>query len=367
MRRFVMWLLLFGGVGFFLASSLSACSSTKRFGSGTDGTTTGTGIGGTTGSSGTDTSGGTGGAAGTFGGAAGTFGGAAGAGPEQECTFGEVRCYGLIPQHCSGLGQWVATHAACAIGCYEAECVACAANDRECRDGAVQDCVAGSWSAVELCGNACEDDTCVAACTEGRYQCNGDRWLQQCTGGEYVDHTECEFLCRNGECIGECMPDTRRCNPDAANESQSCNEQGQWDQSQSCEESGTFCVAGECKPCSPDTKQCSESGPQLCSAAGEWVNQGACASPTAACLKGDCVPCTPAEKHCADNAVEQCLPDASGFEVIESCSGQNPACLESTKTCGKCSGGTSQCFNDQVQTCNDEGAWQTAETCSGTT
>ena len=375
MHRFIVFLLV-GGLGFFLVGFPSACSSTKSFGSGTDGTTSGTGIGGTSDSSGTSTSGsiGTGtsgsigtGTSGSIGGAAGTSGGAAGAGPGQECTFGEVRCEGLIPEHCSELGQWAATHAACAIACYEAECVACAANDRECRDGAVQECVAGSWSAVELCGNACEDDACVAACTEERYQCNGDSWLQQCTDGEYVDHTECEFLCRNSECIGECKPDTRRCNPDANNESQSCNEQGQWDQSQSCEESGTFCVAGECKPCSPGTKQCSESGPQLCSEAGEWVNQGACTSPNAACFEGNCVPCTPDEKHCADNAVEQCLPDGSGFEVIETCSGQNPACLESTKTCGKCSEGTSQCFNDQVQSCDDQGAWQTIETCSGMT
>lgn len=362
MHRFVV-VLCWGGLVCFLAGSFSACSSTKRVEQTSDtGTSSGTGLGTSTGTGGAT---GTGTGTGTDG--AGTSAGAAGGGTGPECELGEVRCEALIPQHCSELGQWVATHAACAVACHEAECVGCAPGDRECRDGAVQECVAGSWSTVEVCENACEGQTCVAACTEARYQCNGARWLQQCTAGEYVDHTECEFLCSNDECTGACMPDSRRCNPDADNESQSCNAQGQWGPSESCEDSGTFCVMGDCKPCSPDTKQCAESGPQLCSAAGEWVNQGACTSPNAACFEGDCVPCTPGEKRCTDNAVEQCLPDGSGFEVLQSCSGENPACLESTKTCGKCSEGSSQCVNDQVQVCDEQGAWQTAETCSSST
>jgi hypothetical protein len=150
--------------------------------------------------------------------------------------------------------------------------------------------VAGSWSVVELCENTCENAACVAACTEGLYQCNGNRVLQQCVGGEYVDDTECEFLCSVDDCTGECVPDTRRCNPDADNESQSCNAQGLWDESVPCA-NGTFCVAGECKPCSPSTTRCSDSGPQLCSDAGEWINQGACTSPRTACFEGICVPC----------------------------------------------------------------------------
>lgn len=353
MQRYIVDLCL-GVLGFFLVGSFSACSSTSRNnGDGTGGAVSVTGAGG---SAGTGTGGG-----------AGTAAGTAGAEPEPGCTFGQVRCDELIPQHCSELGQWATSHAPCAVACHEGECVACAEGDRECRDGAVQECVAGSWSTVELCENVCEDAACVAVCSEGRSQCNGDRWLQQCSGGEYADHTECEFLCSDRACVGECMPDTRRCNPDADNESQSCNGLGQWDQSVSCEDSGTFCVAGDCKPCSPGTTQCSDSGPQLCSDAGEWVNQGACTSPNTACFEGNCVPCTPGEKRCTDNAVEACLPDGSGFEVIESCSGQTPACLESTKTCGKCSEGSSQCFNDQVQTCDEDGAWQTAESCSGAT
>ncbi len=361
-------LMLLGFLTCLVAGSPWGCQSKAR----------NTGSGGSNGTSagGTGVQTGTGAAAGDasastgLGGAAGdasTSTGAAGADPVGECTPHEVRCDGLVPQRCSELGQWVATQAACAVACYQGECVACAAEDRECRDGAVQECVDGNWSTVSTCANACEDETCVDACTEGRFQCNGSRLLQQCNGGEYVDHTECEFVCSNGECTGECMPDARRCDPDAENASQSCNAQGQWDASQSCDESGTFCVLGDCKPCKPGTKRCSDVGPQLCSDAGEWVNQGACTSPNAVCFEGDCVPCTPGEKRCTDSAVEQCLADGSGFEVVQTCSGETPACIESTKSCGKCSEGSRQCLSDQVQTCDDKGAWVTTETCSGAT
>jgi len=335
------------------------------------GATTGSGVPGTGGATGPGTGGGTGlgtsvGTSLGTGGAAGSVAGAAGA-EQGECTLDEVGCDDLIPQRCSALGTWVATRAACAVACHAGECVACAEGDRECRNGAVQECEEGNWSTVQVCGNTCEEDACVATCTEERYQCNGDRWLQKCTNGEYVDDTECEFLCQTGACSGECMPDTRRCNPGADNESQGCNAQGQWDQSTSCSDSDTFCVKGDCKPCSPGTTQCSESGPQLCSEDGEWVNQGACTSPNAACFDGGCVLCQPGDKRCSNNAVEQCLPDGSAFAVLETCSGDNPACLESTKTCGKCSEGDSQCLDDEVQICDAAGAWQTDETCSGTT
>lgn len=349
-----------GGLGCLLTSSFMGCSSTKRVEQQpnqgvTQGTSSGTSAGGNT-ATGSGTEGG-----------GGTFAGAAGGTSSSECEQDQVRCAGLIPQHCSELGQWVASRAACAVACYEGECVACKPGSRECRDGAVQECLAGAWTTVEACGGACEGELCVSTCTESRYQCNGDRWLQQCTDGKYVDHTECDFLCRNSACTGECVPDSRRCNPDADDESQSCNAQGQWDQNESCQNSGKFCVLGDCKPCSPGTKRCSDSGPQLCSDTGEWVNQGACTSPSATCFEGDCVPCLPGETRCTENAVEQCRLDGSGFDVVETCGAENPACLESTKTCGKCSQGTRQCLNDELQLCNDQGAWQTDQACSGTT
>ncbi|MBN1611770.1 MAG: hypothetical protein JW940_34370 [Polyangiaceae bacterium] len=293
--------------------------------------------------------------------------GAAGTGgSEAVCSSGQVRCDELVPQQCSELGQWVSTGASCAVDCLNGECVECTEGAPRCKDGAVQQCVAGSWTAVELCDNACENGTCVAACTEGLYQCNGDRVLQQCVGGEYVDDTECEFLCSGAECTGECVPDDRRCNPDADNESQACNAQGLWDESAPCG-SGTFCVAGDCRPCSPGKKRCSGSVPQLCSDAGEWVNQGACASPRAACFEGACVPCTPDEKRCSENAVEQCLADGSDWELLETCSGDTPVCLQSTEACGKCLEDDTQCYTNKVQTCDDTGNWQTTETCSGST
>lgn len=353
--RFILFL---AGFGLFLSGGFAACSKSKEFAGGnsagnTAGNTGGTGDQGGQAGAPPDGSGGTGLAGGT----GGTAGSAA------ECSFGEVDCEGLVPRRCSELGQWVATQGPCAVGCLDGECAMCAEGAAQCKDGAVQECTAGSWTTSEVCDNACEGATCVAACTEGRYQCNGDRSLQQCVGGQYVDDTECDFLCRNDECTGECMPDTRRCNPDAANESQICNAEGKWDQSAPCA-GNTFCVAGDCKPCSPGTKRCADAGPQLCSDAGEWVNQGACTEPNAVCFDGACVPCDPGTKRCSGSTLEQCLSDGSGWEVLETCSGSTPACLESTKACGKCSEGESQCNNDQLQTCDDAGAWQTSEVCS---
>jgi hypothetical protein len=162
------------------------------------------------------------------------------------------------------------------------------------------------------------------------------------------------------------MLNTSRCNPDAPNEAQSCDAQGNWGTSEPCA-TDTFCVAGDCKPCLPETTRCSVSGPQLCSEAGEWVNQGACTGATPACFEGTCVSCTPDDKRCGDNVVEVCLPDGSGWDVFETCSGDTPACLDSTKTCGRCALDEKQCLDDDVQTCDSEGVFQTTEMCSGST
>ncbi len=299
------------------------------------------------------------------GGSAGRGGGAGGGGGSgTTCTLGQARCEDLSPERCSETGEWVPTQASCAIACLDGECVGCVEDVATCKDGAIQKCVAGAWVTDRVCEKACEVDACVDSCTESRYQCNGTRWLQKCVAGEFVDDTECDVLCSANACTGVCMPDTRRCNPDAPNDSQVCNAQGNWDQSSPCA-TDTFCVSGNCKSCSPDTSRCSEAGPQLCSEVGEWVNQGACVSPNAACFQGKCVACTPGDKRCADHAVEQCTPDGSAWDVFETCSGDTPACLSTTKTCGKCTEGEAQCFDDKVQTCDDQGVFQDSETCSG--
>lgn len=310
--------------------------------------------------------GGTAGAVGTTS-EAGATGEAGAAGDSaMACSAGEVDCEGLVPQQCSEEGEWVPTRAGCAVACLDGECVDCVEGARECKDGAVQECVGGSLTTLEVCENTCEGESCVDECTQDRYQCNGDNSLQRCVNGEFVDDTECDYLCDAGECTGECVPDTLRCNPDADNESQSCNGLGIWDESEPCD-GGTFCVDGDCRPCSPGSQRCAQAGPQLCSDAGEWVNQGACDSDAPACLDGECVLCDPGDKRCSDNDVEECASDGGAWEVVETCSGSTPACLASSKTCGKCSDGETQCSNDRVETCDGEGAWQTTESCSGST
>lgn len=283
-----------------------------------------------------------------------------------SCSLGATRCDDLLPERCSELRTWVPARASCAIACLGGECVECVEDATICRDGAVQRCVSGVWSTDKVCEKTCQGDACVDACTEGLYQCNGARSLQKCVAGIFVDDTACDVLCTSNACSGVCTPDTRRCNPDALGESQVCNAQGNWDQSAPCA-SGTFCVAGDCKACSPGTYRCSDAIPQLCSDTGEWVNQGTCTGANGVCFDGRCVACTPGEKRCRDNAVEQCMTDGSNWEVFDTCGGDTPACLESTKSCGKCSEGEAQCLDDGVQTCDDEGVFQTTETCSGST
>lgn len=283
------------------------------------------------------------------------------------CSFGEARCDQLLPQRCSEGGTWVASQASCAVACLAGECVDCIEGTTSCRDGAVQKCLDGAWEVVEACAVACETDACVDACTEGRFQCNGDRVLQKCVAGRFIDDTACEILCRDNACSGECLPDTRRCSPDASDESQVCNALGQWGQSVACA-SGTFCVNGDCKACEPGATRCSNSTtPQLCNEAGEWVSQAACTGASPVCVEGACVMCTPNETRCGSNTVEVCAADGSAWEVVETCSGDTPACLDQTKTCGACTTGEARCLNDEVQTCNAQGDYATTATCTGAT
>lgn len=281
------------------------------------------------------------------------------------CTPGQVRCNGSTPEQCSEEGQWGASRSACAIACLDGECAECDEGDQRCKDGAVQVCEANRWRTDQVCDLTCEAGECVEQCTEDRLQCSGDT-LQRCSGGEYVDEQECDFLCQGDECAGECKPDSLRCNPDASNETQACNVDGQWDESNPCPES-SFCVSGSCKPCEPGAQRCAETGPELCSAEGEWVPQGSCADPTPACLDGACVVCDPSQKRCNGNDLEQCEDDGSGWTVAETCEGDTPACIDSTEECGKCSEGDTQCDGDVVQSCNDVGAWETLTACTGST
>ena len=345
----------------FVALALGGACSVDRKGYSFDqGGAAGTGGAGESGAAfaGRGGSGGGGGVSGKAGSAGNPSGGGV-----AVCTLGSKRCMGSIPQDCAESGQWVLRHAGCATACLDGECVGCAEGDAVCKDGAVQTCTAGRWATAEVCDSVCEEGECVAECTESRSQCSGSR-RQTCVGGIYVDDTQCQFLCKEGECTGECMPDSRRCNPDAETESQSCDVEGLWGAGKPCP-ADTFCVAGDCKPCSPGAMRCSDAGPQECSESGEWVNKGACVAPLAACLDGACVTCSPGEQRCGDGAVEECQADGAGWEVVETCSGDTPVCLDETKTCGRCTEGDVQCFNSEVQTCDDQGKWETTSTCSG--
>ena len=306
------------------------------------------------------------GRSGAAGGAGGGASGDGGAGPTGACTAGDRRCDELSPERCTETGDWVATQANCAVACSNAECVKCTDGTTTCKDGAVQKCVAGAWTTLEVCPKACQDGGCVDACSEGSLQCNGGHSLQKCVSGAFVDDKVCDFLCSGGACSGACVPDDRRCNPGASNESQVCSAQGAWDQSEPCP-GGTFCVSGKCATCMPGSARCATAGPQLCSDAGEWVNQTPCVEPSAGCFEGKCVSCNPGDKRCTGASVEQCAANGAAWTVVATCSGDTPACLVSTKKCGKCAQGNLQCLDNKVQTCDDQSVFQTTTTCSGST
>lgn len=300
------------------------------------------------------------------GGAVSTNAGASGTSSVRVCETGALDCDGLSPLKCSQEGQWQVARANCAIACSAGACAECAEAERQCKDGAALVCADGTWVLDEVCGATCEGGQCVDACTPDRLQCSGTTRLQRCNGVEYVDEQQCEFLCQEDACVGECVPDARRCDPDAENEAQSCTATGQWGENLACP-SGSFCVSGACKPCDPGSRRCTETGPELCSDDGEWAPQGSCADPTPACLLGVCVECSPGEKRCHDNQLQQCNDDGWGWALLETCSGETPACIQSTAACGRCQQGDVQCGGSVVQTCNAEGGWEDSETCSGST
>ncbi len=311
---------------------------------------------------------GTGGDPGALGGGGGNAAGAGaatngGAHTGGECQPGAVGCDGLVPQLCGEDELWSASRAACAIACTAGACAACEEGARDCRDGAVQRCDGGEWTTREVCEANCEDGRCTTNCTPDRLQCDGDQRLTRCNGTEYVEEELCEFVCAEGACVGECLPDSQRCEPDADNVAQSCNSLGQWDQSVPCG-TDTFCVDGECKPCEPGSTRCDVGGPQLCNEAGEWVPEGACSAPTPICVAGACAACEPGVRRCSGNLLEECASDGSGWTTAETCSGDNPACIESTQSCGRCQLGERQCSGDTVQECNDVGSWVHLTSCA---
>ena len=321
------------------------CRASKEYG----GPAAGTGAGGEAGANGEGSSGGDGNTAASA----------------SECTPRQRSCDGRIPLVCQESGVWGPAQAACAVACFEGECAACAEDDVQCKDGVVQRCRDGAWTVDDVCDVTCEAGRCVDSCEEDRLQCNGDV-LQRCDGLQYVDDSACDFLCRQGKCVGECMPDARRCNPEAPSEAQTCNTLGQWDDSVACP-SGAFCVQGECKPCEPKARRCDETGPSLCSDQGEWEPQGACSEPTPACVDGECMTCSPGSKRCSGNTLLECNEEGSDWDIVETCSGATPACLESIDACGQCDASDKQCDGDTLQVCGDDGGWQVETVCSGST
>jgi len=358
-QRYLRWML-----GCVLASSFPAfsCSSTSRYHNDDATSTSPTDSGGSNGQGGSAT-GSTGATDGS-----GTTGGSAGAGGEggEACEPRSRSCNGLTPLTCSDDGVWLAASAECATACLAGECVECAEEETQCNDGAVHVCQQGTWETARVCDVTCETGACVTACTMDRLQCDGRFQLQRCNGTAYVDEQECDFVCVDGACTGECVPDEHRCNPGASNESQTCNALGVWDDTLPCE-TGSFCVQGLCKPCEPESKRCTETGPQSCSPDGEWVPLGACGADLPACHLGDCLLCQPGDKRCTNSDLEVCSQDGSGWTVLETCTGATPACIESTKSCGKCEEEQQQCNQDEVQVCNDTGAWEDLTDCSDDT
>ncbi|MBI5548492.1 MAG: hypothetical protein HY901_31810 [Deltaproteobacteria bacterium] len=116
--------------------------------------------------------------------------------------------------------------------------------------------------------------------------------------------------------------------------------------------------------CEPGGLRCNGTDVEICNAAKAWEFKTACTR----CSNGACSAqvCTPMATRCGseNKAAEACLPDGSGWSVIEVCElgCSNGVC--STSGVVICTGGDKRCNGDAVEACTASGtAWGFVQFC----
>ena len=281
----------------------------------------------------------------------------------------------------AGLGEPCVANGDCANGflCAAGKCVlpanlgGCEASRLRCNGADVEKCDVNGlgWSTVTTCPTGCTAGACKEQlCSPGATRCEGDA-AEQCTpaGAAWALVQICPSHCDSttGHCRAPvCTPFSTRCDPAGdATQVEICDSFGAGWQTQSCGASKT-CDSGRCQDviCAAGQTRCSGDGGsvEVCNASRDgYTSSQSCGircgvgTGVAACVP---VVCSAGVTTCAASALEQCLPDGSGFSFVTFCASgcesptstsadcKTPVCAPLQRVCAADGGSVKTCLAD---------------------
>lgn len=297
-----------------------------------------------------------------------------------ECTPTAVACGAdNWLEQCSAAGQWESTTPCSGDTpvCRESACVECVGGDNRCNAGLPETCdESGSWQPAQPCSGdtpVCLESTGLCGtCEVGDVQCADASTVEVCSDQQVFESTSCVDptpACHLGAC-SECAPGSGSNYRCESGDSLLCSGAGEWEVAEVCAGVTPYCIeaTGRCGECLVGDVQCgSSTSLETCNESGQFVS-GACPSGTPVCHGDVCVECSPGTDgpRCNDGASEECGSDGS-WDVVETCAGATPVCVEATGLCGSCSQGDVQCANPTTrEVCDAQGAFQ-ASACPSST
>ncbi|MBS2024122.1 MAG: hypothetical protein JST92_17095 [Deltaproteobacteria bacterium] len=305
------------------------------------------------------------------------------------CSPDTAVCANNVVQQCTPAGDAWSFVQVCATGC-DAAGTRCA--DQTCTPFAttcstdklsVLTCNStGTSQSAASCGaqSICNNGRCVPdICTPGALRCEGDA-AEQCApdGGSWALVEVCPAHCDNntGKCKAQvCTPFASRCDPSATPDLTklfTCDAYGASEAVTSCG-SGNLCSNGRCQTvvCTPGATRCSAANNSIetCDALGlNWNGSSSCSfgcaqtgtqgNTTASCKVAAC---NVGDTRCAPNspsALQQCLPDQTGFGFVTFCATgceqtsstaadcKAPVCSPFARRCNAAGTGTESCAPD---------------------
>ncbi len=273
------------------------------------------------------------------------------------------------------------------------DCNANQCNNNESKVGNIKTCTDGTYGQPSECkvnnaSTSCQSETECGECLNDTVQCKDNFTLQVCRSGKWED-TKCNSnkICDSvtKQCTNSCSVGAKRCE---GNELQTCNKDGEWVKSQTCDKG---CSNLACNVCVNNETKC-ESGSLKTCKSGQWNSQS--------CGYGcyddsQCNVCPKDTVECKNSKLRTCLGTEWKEETCEYGCGDDKKCMickpgtiecvasKNAKVCTdrgewgpiSCPGGCSknecfecvpdskQCNANDVQICNKQGKWEKSETC----
>jgi hypothetical protein len=149
-----------------------------------------------------------------------------------------------------------------------------------------------------------------------------------------------------------CTPGAPHCDPTRG--CVACRNDGHCGDQQRCDQ-------GVCVPttCTPGETRCDGADVLACAFDGRSWSRATC--PNGSCIDGACSGCTPNSRLCDGDDVRQCLADGVTTQVVTTCTngrtcheGACVSCIPDARRCGA---------NGTVETCSDDGVWETTRSC----